>query len=191
MAATGNAEVTKERILSAATAEFSACGIAGARVDRIAAAADCNKNLIYVYFHNKENLFNAVLGENLSRVYAEVFFTAEDLPGYAQRLFDYVMDNPALMRLEMWATLEGKEGAEPGRRKSAGVKIETLAEQQREGRLGTDFPPAFLLVAVMTLATAWSAAAPYGPSLDPSDGYMPQELRNLIADAVRRIAPTT
>lgn len=38
-----NAEATRERILEAAMAEFSAFGIAGARVDRIAKTAGCNK----------------------------------------------------------------------------------------------------------------------------------------------------
>jgi AcrR family transcriptional regulator len=38
---------TKERLLAAATDEFAAHGIAGARVDRIAAAARANKQLIY------------------------------------------------------------------------------------------------------------------------------------------------
>ena len=56
-----NAEATRERILEAATAEFSAYGIAGARVDRIAKTAGCNKNLIYIYFENKETLFTTVL----------------------------------------------------------------------------------------------------------------------------------
>ncbi|MEV4894943.1 helix-turn-helix domain-containing protein, partial [Nonomuraea sp. NPDC055795] len=48
------AEATKSRILQAATAEFAAYGFAGARVDRIAQAASVNKNLIYVYFTNKD-----------------------------------------------------------------------------------------------------------------------------------------
>jgi AcrR family transcriptional regulator len=52
---------TKERLLEAATAEFAAHGIAGARVDRIAAAARANKQLIYAYFGSKEQLFDAVL----------------------------------------------------------------------------------------------------------------------------------
>jgi AcrR family transcriptional regulator len=55
-----NAEAKRERILDAAMAEFSAYGIAGARVDRIAKMAQCNKNLIYIYFHNKEMLFEAI-----------------------------------------------------------------------------------------------------------------------------------
>ncbi len=39
----GDAEATKERLLEAATSEFAACGLAGAGVDRIAAAAGSNK----------------------------------------------------------------------------------------------------------------------------------------------------
>ena len=39
-----DAEATKARILEAATAEFAAHGIAGARVDRIAASAGANKS---------------------------------------------------------------------------------------------------------------------------------------------------
>ena len=62
-----NAEATRERILDAATAEFSAHGIAGARVDRIARTAGCNKNLIYIYFENKETLFTTVLQKHLAR----------------------------------------------------------------------------------------------------------------------------
>ncbi|MFD9045102.1 TetR family transcriptional regulator, partial [Streptomyces bottropensis] len=45
---------TKSRILQAAAAEFAAYGFAGARVDRIAKAASVNKNLIYIYFTNKD-----------------------------------------------------------------------------------------------------------------------------------------
>lgn len=52
---------TKERILLAATNEFAAYGYEGARVDRIADAADANKNLLYHYFGGKEDLFTAVL----------------------------------------------------------------------------------------------------------------------------------
>ncbi|WP_217146124.1 TetR family transcriptional regulator, partial [Streptomyces sp. AC627_RSS907] len=44
---------TKARLLAAARAEFARHGVAGARVDRIAAAAKANKRLLYVYFGNK------------------------------------------------------------------------------------------------------------------------------------------
>ena len=55
--ATRDAEATKARIFEAATAEFAAHGIAGARVDRIAQNAKANKQLIYAYFGDKQKLF--------------------------------------------------------------------------------------------------------------------------------------
>src|SRR5438034_79690 len=51
---------TKKRLLEAATNEFAQRGIAGARVDRIAELAGCSKALIYDYFGNKDQLFDAV-----------------------------------------------------------------------------------------------------------------------------------
>ena len=45
-----DAQDTKRRILAAATEEFTKHGIAGARVDRIAAAANSNKAMLYAYF---------------------------------------------------------------------------------------------------------------------------------------------
>ena len=49
---------TKRRLLKAAYEEFSARGLAGARVDRIAAAAKANKQAIYAHFGNKDDLFD-------------------------------------------------------------------------------------------------------------------------------------
>src|ERR1700691_2866563 len=94
-----NAEATRERILEAALAEFSAHGIAGARVDRIAQAAKCNKNLIYIYFEDKETLFTTVLMKHLMRVHEEQRFTPDDQPGYAANRFDWAVASPDLMRL--------------------------------------------------------------------------------------------
>ncbi len=106
-----NAEATRERILEAALAEFSAHGIAGARVDRIAQAAKCNKNLIYIYFEDKESLFKTVLGKHLMRVHEEYPFTPDDLPGYAAKVFHFAMTNPDLLRLLAWSTLENTKGS--------------------------------------------------------------------------------
>lgn len=56
-----DANVSRTRILDAATAEFAAHGFEGARVDAIARRAAVNKNLLYHYFGNKEELFVAVM----------------------------------------------------------------------------------------------------------------------------------
>ena len=52
----------RQAILDAATAEFSAHGLGGARIDQIALRSGSNKRLIYYYFGNKDDLFLAVVG---------------------------------------------------------------------------------------------------------------------------------
>jgi AcrR family transcriptional regulator len=183
-----NAEATKERILAAALAEFSAHGIAGARVDRIAGIAGCNKNLIYIYFEDKETLFATVLRKHLMRIHEEQPFTADDLPGYAVKVFDWVMANPDLMRLMAWSALEQQEKDKAERIAALEGKVAALTEAQNAGRVGTAFPPHFLLVAVMSLATAWSVASPIGPSLAPKAAERPAALRESIIEAVRLLA---
>jgi AcrR family transcriptional regulator len=60
-ALTRDPERTRAAILSAATQEFTANGLNGARVDAIAKRARVNKRMIYHYFGDKEGLYLAVL----------------------------------------------------------------------------------------------------------------------------------
>jgi len=61
---------TQAAILVAATKEFARYGMAGARVDRIAARAKTNKRMLYYYFGNKAALFRAVLEAAYARIRA-------------------------------------------------------------------------------------------------------------------------
>jgi AcrR family transcriptional regulator len=56
-----DADMTRKRILAAATVEFARKGLGGARVDEIAVRSKSNKRMIYHYFGSKELLFTAVL----------------------------------------------------------------------------------------------------------------------------------
>ncbi|MEN3291840.1 MAG: hypothetical protein V7642_1093 [Burkholderiales bacterium] len=56
-----NAVRTRQAIIEAATEEFAALGLGGARMDAIALRAGLNKRLLYYYFGSKEDLFQAVL----------------------------------------------------------------------------------------------------------------------------------
>lgn len=60
-AVTRDPEATRKAILIAATAEFAAKGLGGARVDQIAEKAGVNKRMLYYYFGQKDGLFQAVL----------------------------------------------------------------------------------------------------------------------------------
>lgn len=183
-----SAEQTKARILDAAFREFAQYGVAGARVDRIAKSAACNKNLIYVYFDSKEALFATVLDRHLSDAYAGLAFTPEDLPGFARRVFDLAQANPGLYRLLAWATLEGTAALPPTRQREHDGNLPLILAAQESGAIDTDAPPALILMAVMTLATAWCPAFPFGATANPSADLSPETIRDAIAGLVARIA---
>ena len=50
----------RDEILAAARAEFARCGLAGARIDRIAKSAKASKERLYAHFSDKEALFREV-----------------------------------------------------------------------------------------------------------------------------------
>lgn len=66
--ATRDPERTRAAILRAATAEITAKGLTGARVDAIAERAGVNKRMLYHYFGDKQGLYLAVL----EGTYAEI-----------------------------------------------------------------------------------------------------------------------
>jgi AcrR family transcriptional regulator len=65
------AAATRSRILDAALAEFAAHGLAGARVDEIAARSGANKRMLYAHFGSKEELWLVVLEQAYAAKRAE------------------------------------------------------------------------------------------------------------------------
>ena len=70
---------TRAAILAAATHEFTAKGLNGARVDTIATRSRVNKRMIYHYFGDKEGLYLAVLEATYTDIRsAEIDLNLED-----------------------------------------------------------------------------------------------------------------
>jgi AcrR family transcriptional regulator len=99
-------ERTREMILEAATAEFAASGLSGARVDEIAARAGANKRMLYHYFGDKQGLYLAVLERTYDEIRAAEtqLHLAELEPRAGMRRliefsFDYYTDHPHFIRL--------------------------------------------------------------------------------------------
>lgn len=181
---------TKERLLDAATEEFAAHGIAGARVDKIAAAARANKQLIYAYFGSKEQLFDAVVARNCGPLVQEVPFDPDDLPGYVGRLFDYVTEHPEVARLVLWAGLERPTAVAPFEAYSYGAKLDTLAAAQRDGRFDAPFAPSDLLALLLGLTGAWFTASEAIRTHDTNEPWSSERLaqfRRAAVEAAKRI----
>jgi AcrR family transcriptional regulator len=148
---------TRRRLLEAAAAEFAERGIAGARIDRIAAAARANKALIYQYFGNKEDLFDAVFNALVVDTVHDVPIDPADLPGYAGRLFDYGVSHPRALRLAVWHALERGAAALPAAVVTANRdKVLAIEQAQRAGRISDRFPAEELLVLVAGLSMVCS-----------------------------------
>jgi AcrR family transcriptional regulator len=182
---TRDSESAKAHLLQAATEEFAAFGIAGARIDRIGAAANVNKAQIYTYFGNKDRLFDVVLDAQVARLLDEVPLTPEDLPGYAGRLFDFLMENPHELRLATWNRMERTGGRTdpPGLAASARKKTKAIAQAQRSGQLSTRFTAEDILAFTMALVTSWAPTFPM-PHSDVKPNNLRQH-RDAIVDAVR------
>ena len=99
---TARGAATRQRIVDAATQEFAEHGIAGARVERIVAAARTNKAQLYDYFGNKDGLFDAIFRDSLERIVEVVPIDSSDLPDWAVRLYDEYLEQPSLIRLATW-----------------------------------------------------------------------------------------
>ncbi|MGW7455067.1 TetR family transcriptional regulator [Streptomyces sp. NPDC054787] len=184
-----DSSATKARLLDAAFSEFAAYGIAGARVDRIAETAQANKRLIYVYYGNKEQLFDAVLQRALETGSESVPFDAEDLPGYVGAVFDHLVARPDLMRLVQWKQLE-RPGTTDAEAESYRGKITAVERAQRAGLIDPALDPADLLALVMGLAQAWTGTVDGTAAGGPGDAWPPERLtrhRETVVESVRRL----
>ena len=68
---------SRQRLVTAAAAEFAARGFAGANVDRIARAARVNKAMIYYHFTSKAALYREILRDMFAAVAVRVTAAAE------------------------------------------------------------------------------------------------------------------
>jgi hypothetical protein len=98
------------------------------------------------------------------------------------RVFDFALAHPDLMRLMAWSSLDLTAESPTERGAAHEMKVASIKKAQRAGDVGIAFPPSFLLTTIMTLATAWTAANPFG-ALDSDATKRPTALRTNIAAA--------
>ena len=180
------AQASRRRLLDAAAAEFAAHGVAGARVDRISVDAKVSKAQMYAYHGSKEALFDAVLADHVEAILDAVPLTADDLPGYAVRLYDAYLAHPQLVRLAAWARLERTPAGHLFAETDEAPKVQAIARAQDTGQIDPALPPADVHAMVISLAMTWSPSSlTYAAtSADPPADH--DRRRSSLAAAVRR-----
>jgi AcrR family transcriptional regulator len=179
----GNAAETRRRLLEAATAEFAEHGIAGARTDRIASAAGCNKALVFHYFGNKDGLFDAVFDTAVVQPVCNEPIDAADLAEYAGRVYDRYTADPARARLATWYQLErgGSGTLLTAIVQNVEEKTDAIAQAQQTGKVSAHMAPADLLGVVLHMATLWSSM---GPELAAQSDQDTGHRRQVVVDTV-------
>ncbi|MGW0610279.1 TetR family transcriptional regulator [Streptomyces sp. NPDC002788] len=183
-------EATRARIFEAAVAEFARHGIAGARIDRIAAEAKANKQLIYAYFGNKAELFAIVLERKMLHLAEAVPVDPDDIEGWTDRLMDYHAAHPELLRLLFWEGLEYGSTELPHeshRQEHYARKVAALEDGQDRGVV-TDAIPAADLLFLLTALANWTAVVPQMRRILVGDGEPDRDrLRASVKEAARRL----
>lgn len=178
----------RRKIIDAAAEEFASVGYAGARIEKMARAAGCDRALLYFYFRNKECLFQAVLD-------AAAEHRAEQMPGQPASLaeglvywFGRNMAEPQRIRLVMQEALaETPDSAPPSRRVSyLDEQLEVVKAFQAGGLLREDMNPRHLLTAILAL-TSFPATFPKVASV-ALDAVDEASLHASWSNALRQIA---
>ncbi|GAA1556046.1 TetR family transcriptional regulator [Kribbella hippodromi] len=182
----------RDRIVSAAKAEFSQHGIAGARIDRIAKAAKTSKERVYAYFSSKVALYRFVSAQELTAVAEATRLDPADLPGYAGRLHDYFTGHPDRFRLMSWGQFELDAGdplPHDAFRESVARKLEQIRESQEAGHLDAQWDPVDILVLVNQISTAWAAQPDLLPPSREDRATFLAARRAAVVTAVERLFP--
>lgn len=195
-------EETKRNILEVATAEFSAMGLAGARVDSIAERTHTTKRMLYYYFGSKEGLYEAVL----DKVYGDIRALEQDLhvselePAEGMRrlvefTFDYHDRHRDFVRLVTIENIHGAKYLEQlktfrSRNASVIATIEDLlARGVASGEFRDDIDPIDLHLMISSLcfhrvSNRWTFGTAFGR--DPSHPRLRVKHREMIVDAILR-----
>jgi len=183
-------QATQKRLLAAAFEEFQLHGLAGARVDRIAERAKSNKRLIYVYFGDKERLFDTVVMRNLeAMIDAHAVPFPDDLPSYAVELFDYLEERPEVQRLFEWRNLERADTSE-AEQAAYRDKVAQIASAQRAGRLDAKLPAAHVFAFLLGVVQSWAIASEALRDTAGEDAARDRR-RESVREAIARLTATS
>ncbi|MFI9828026.1 TetR family transcriptional regulator [Streptomyces sp. NPDC051913] len=185
---------TRDRIVTAARAEFARYGIAGARITRIAKAAKTSTERLYAYFRSKEELYGFIAERELAAVSEATRLDPTNLPEYAGRVHDYFIQHPDRYRLVSWGRLElaGDTADDPAMRETIRRKTEQIRKAQEAGQLDPSWEPIDILVFLNQIASAWAGQLDLVDAV--ADQVRDQSLtarRAAVVRAVERLFPAT
>jgi TetR/AcrR family transcriptional regulator len=146
---------TREKILAAALAEFSARGFAGARVDTIARRARVNKRMLYYCFGAKQDLYREILRRKLAERAEWIESTPDDFAGALAHMYVSGGTDIQFVRLMEWEAIDSggrKCIVEAERRALFEKAVARLGALQRRGSIPRGANLTQLFISMLSLA---------------------------------------
>jgi TetR/AcrR family transcriptional regulator len=185
---------TRERILRAALAEFSAKGFAGARTDAIARRARVNKRMLYYCVGPKQALYREVLRRKIAEKSEAVKSSPADFGRALIHWYDAGSSDLDWIRMLEWEALGPRPArmiAERERRALFKEALASLRISQRHGDLSPAVDLTQLFISVIALA-AFPVAFPQMTQLCtgrmPGDPHFQRERRRFLRWLGARVA---
>ena len=194
-------EASRDAILQAALAEFAQEGLAGARMDAIAASAAVNKALLYYYFHDKESLYGAVLDRFFIRLSERVMNELDSSAPLGERLlryacahFDCVAESPHYARLFQGELMSAGRGGSHLTRiaeryiRPIAMRVSELLQQGTASGEFRQVDPLQFAPSIAAINVHYFVIAPVARALFNRDPYAPEAIRQRRAAVLDFIA---
>jgi TetR/AcrR family transcriptional regulator len=183
----GHARESRAAILAAAARVFTDTGLAGARIDAIAAAAGVNKALLYYYYQSKERLYLAVLEDQFHEFNRQALAVLSS-PGpartvllrYVELHFDTACGRLRFAPLHQQLLMAGGKNVAALVRRYAVPRSEALCRLLQRGMRTGEFRRADLrhtAVSIVALIVFYFSVSPIVRMAIRRDAYSPADLR--------------
>lgn len=165
-AGTRDPELTRSRILQAATELFVEQGYSAVSMSQVAKAAEVTKSLIHHHFGSKERLWEAVKERAFEHYFVEQMAMGERvgepdadfLRDSVTAYFRFLKDNPTVVRLFAWAHLEEDAACGEMDRSLVEAGAKWIRQAQQRGVLRDDVNPTHVIASFVMTCTQWFEA---------------------------------
>jgi TetR/AcrR family transcriptional regulator len=158
----GGAKKTPTAVLRAAERVFAKQGFAGTSMRDISRASGVSQPLIHHYFKTKRDLYNEIKRQMILRF--DAFWTDtvrgltenECVPGSVlRRIFEFMKENPTVLRVGAWSQLEGDSAPWPGELQALERVSGVFSAAQADGRMRPNLNATLLAILVEGFMFSW------------------------------------
>jgi TetR/AcrR family transcriptional regulator len=153
---------TPMAVLRAAERVFAKQGFAGTSMRDISRASGVSQPLIHHYFRTKRDLYNEIKRQMILRFDAfwsdtsRMLANDECVPGAVlRRIFEFMKDNPTVLRVGAWSQLEGDNVPWPGELAALERVSRVFSAAQEDGGMRSNLNPMLLTILVEGFMFSW------------------------------------